>query len=38
MEQVLGKISNFTINRDHINKSKETRVVTYTPADIIVDI
>ena len=25
----------FTVNRDHVNKSKETRVITYTPADIL---
>ena len=32
-------MSNFTFNRDHINKkSKETRMVTYTPADILVGI
>jgi len=28
--EVLGKSCNFTVNRDHINKSKETRVVAYT--------
>ena len=29
-KQVQGKISNFTVIRDHSIKSKETRVVTYT--------
>ena len=28
--QVLGKITNFTVNRDHSYKIKETGVVTYT--------
>ena len=28
--QLLGKICNFTINRDHINKNKGTKVVAYT--------
>ena len=32
------KNSNFTINRDHTNNNKETRVITFTPADILVDI
>jgi len=34
----IRKISNFTINRDHINKNKKTKVVTYTPEDILVGI
>ena len=33
------KLVIFAVNRDHINKkSKETRVVTYAPADILADI
>ena len=29
-------IRNFTVNRDHINKSKDAKVVTHAPTDIVV--
>ena len=28
-KQVLGKINNFTVNKDHSYKNKETGIVTY---------
>ena len=37
-KQAKGKFCKFAINRDHSSKSKETRMVTYTPVDILVGI